>query len=135
MNVKQIFNPDDCFFTSDCHFYHENIIKFCHRPYHNADEMNATLIENWNRVVSPKDNVFVAGDMIHTANIQYIKEILNSLNGKIWLVLGNHCYQNKFDRKEIIDLFDGRVYDTLTIKVGNKLNPERFFISHYPHLY
>jgi len=135
MNIKQIFDPKDCFYTSDDHFYHENIIKFCHRPYYNADTMNAELITNWNNVVPPNANVFVAGDMIHTGNIKYIKEIYDVLNGKIWLVLGNHCYQNKFDRKEIVDLFEGRIFDTLTIKVGTSFNPERFFISHYPHLY
>ena len=39
------------FFTSDTHFYHSNIIKYCNRPFADAQDMNETLIANWNNVV------------------------------------------------------------------------------------
>lgn len=138
MNIREAFNPEECFFTSDLHFFHENIIKFCHRPFYNTHEMNAQLIINWNEVVPPNANVFVAGDMFFTANQVLIKEVLDSLNGKIWLILGNHCYKNRFDRPDIMKLFDGRVCDTLHIKVKDIDEPQelvQFFISHYPHMY
>ena len=32
------------FFTSDTHFWHENIIKFCNRPFSSIEEMNDTII-------------------------------------------------------------------------------------------
>lgn len=41
--------------TSDTHFNHENIIKYCKRPYENANKMNESLIKNWNKVVKKED--------------------------------------------------------------------------------
>ena len=48
---------------SDTHWYHENIIKLCHRPFLSAKEMNEKLIENWNSVVSRDDTVYHLGDV------------------------------------------------------------------------
>ena len=40
------------FFTSDLHFQHKNVIRFCGRPFENTKDMELKLIENWNSVVS-----------------------------------------------------------------------------------
>ena len=54
MNYK--FDGSRVFFTSDTHFNHTNIIRFCSRPFKDVEHMNETLIANWNRVVGP-DNI------------------------------------------------------------------------------
>lgn len=80
------------FFISDTHFCHSNIIKFCDRPFNSADEMDETMIENWNRVVKPQDNVYHLGDvamgMGHTE--RPMEHILRRLNGHKRLIVGNH---------------------------------------------
>lgn len=53
MNYK--FEAEYTFFTSDTHFNHANIIRFCNRPFNDVEQMNETLIANWNRVVQPED--------------------------------------------------------------------------------
>ena len=58
MNYK--FDGSKVFFTSDTHFYHGNIIRFCNRPFEDVEMMNETIISNWNRVVGPNDIVFAA---------------------------------------------------------------------------
>ncbi len=86
------------FVTSDLHFYHENIIKYCNRPFNNADEMNATLIKNWNSVVSPDDITWILGDFAlikgedHNEKVAKLNNLAAMLNGSKVLILGNHDY-------------------------------------------
>ena len=65
------------FVTSDPHFYHDNIIKYCNRPFSNVDEMNLTLIRNWNSKVTPEDDVYVIGGAsIYRQMLPYVDEVL-----------------------------------------------------------
>lgn len=77
------------FVTSDTHFNHENIIKYCNRPFTSVEEMNKTLIDNWNNVVSNEDTVFFLGDFC-LGNREQISEICSQLNGHKILIFGNH---------------------------------------------
>lgn len=81
------------FFTSDLHFSHKNIIKFCpdFRPNtDNLDEHDNYLIQLWNDTVSPDDTVYNLGDVSFSHNLNHIERILSQLNGKHHLILGNH---------------------------------------------
>ena len=42
MNYK--FDGSKVFFTSDTHFYHGNIIRFCNRPFKDVEMMNETCL-------------------------------------------------------------------------------------------
>ena len=75
--------------TSDTHFCHANIIKYCNRPFKDVNEMNEELIRRWNAVVGKNDIVHHLGDFCFGKK-ENICEILPKLNGKIDLVLGNH---------------------------------------------
>ena len=77
------------FFFSDPHFGHYNIIEYAGRPFRTTDEMDAAMIENWNRVVGAGDRVFLLGD-VSFYPLEKTREILHRLNGKITLILGNH---------------------------------------------
>ena len=57
-------------FTSDHHFGHENIIKYCDRPFNSVGHMNAAMIEAWNGAVAPGDTVsdFVVAAALNQAS-------------------------------------------------------------------
>jgi calcineurin-like phosphoesterase family protein len=80
------------FFTSDTHFGHENIIRFCNRPFASVYAMNRAMIENWNSVVSEGDEVYHLGDFAF-GNSAYWSEMRGPLNGTIYLIKGNHDKQ------------------------------------------
>ena len=51
------------FFTADTHFGHRNVIRFCDRPFETIEEMDETLIRNWNARVTGRDSVYILGDL------------------------------------------------------------------------
>jgi calcineurin-like phosphoesterase family protein len=76
-------------FTSDTHYGHKNIIKYCSRPFKDAQEMDEILIQNWNQVVKPGDVVYHLGDF--TLNdLPIARDYRSRLAGNIHLVYGNH---------------------------------------------
>lgn len=83
---------------SDTHFNHANILKYepTSRPFETVEEMNNTIIKNWNSVVTEEDTVYVCGDMF-MGPLDKINEILDQLNGKIILVRGNHDTKNRLE--------------------------------------
>lgn len=77
------------FIIADTHLNHKNIIQYCNRPFSSVEEMNETIIENWNKVVGKQDIVYVLGDFALCGKDKII-EVGNRLNGRKRLVLGNH---------------------------------------------
>lgn len=118
---KDNFMNDNIWFTSDTHFGHANIIKYCNRPFSSVEEMNKTIIDNWNSVVGKDDIVWHLGDFSlgNKNNIELVKQ----LNGKINIVLGNHDTQHI---SKYYEVGFHRVYDRPTI-IGNF-----FILSHAP---
>lgn len=120
------------FFTSDLHFGHNNVIKFCNRPYTNTKEMEKALIDNWNSVVSNEDYAFILGDIFWFNHSKETKRIFGKLNGKkIYVLQGNHddfsSYLSKYldERIEILDC------DEVTLYVKG-LQQKEYYLSHCP---
>ncbi len=124
MNYR--FDKNKVFFTSDTHFNHTNIIKFCNRPFKNVDEMNEALIANWNKVVSTDDFVFHLGDFCLGGAGEWTK-VLDRLNGKIYLIVGNHDLKNL--RQGFTHRFE-KVVMQMHIEVGN----QKIYLNHCPFL-
>lgn len=77
------------YFTSDTHFGHANIIRYCNRPFRDVTEMNEALIERWNGRVRPGDTIFHLGDFGFGSQ-QNLQAVLDRLQGDKHFILGNH---------------------------------------------
>ena len=124
------------FFSSDQHFGHRNVVKFCNRPYADEKEMGKALIENWNNVVGPDDIIVTMGDFFWFNDSQSIKRVVNQLNGTIYMVLGNHDKKESFRRcdPEKLIILDGISHIFLRCEDENRWYEKTFEIvcCHYP---
>jgi calcineurin-like phosphoesterase family protein len=77
----------ETWYTSDPHFDHRNIIKYCDRPYLDVDHMNEMLIVNHNALVAPDDVVYITGDFSLSVNAL---RFVHRLNGHLIILGGNH---------------------------------------------
>lgn len=74
---------------ADTHFWHDNVIDFCQRPFATSKEMNEYMVNAWNSTVNKNDVVWHLGDVSFGGSENTIK-ICQSLNGQKILVRGNH---------------------------------------------
>lgn len=91
----------DTWFISDTHFGHANIIKYSDRPFSDVDDMNEKMVEAWNNLVKPGDNVYHNGDFAFMRYPEF-KNLTWRLNGNIHLVLGNHDKMIIQNRNELL---------------------------------
>lgn len=93
--------------TSDTHFNHKNIIKYCNRPFVDVENMNKELIERWNNTVAKDDIVYHLGDFM-LGSRSGLNTMVSKLNGRINIVLGNH---DNLKYMDYINAGFNRVYD------------------------
>lgn len=74
------------YFISDLHFGHKNMA--LKRGFSSEEKHDLLIIENWNKVVTKRDVVYVLGDITFEKSGKY--PLLKKLNGLIKVVLGNH---------------------------------------------
>lgn len=115
-------------FTSDTHFYHTNILKYCNRPFESVEAMNEMLVANWNSVVKPDDHVYHLGDFCF-GNVEKWNWCLEPgrLNGHIHLILGNHDPDRVFRDGTLIERFDSIDYQKILIVEGWTV-----ILNHFP---
>jgi calcineurin-like phosphoesterase family protein len=79
------------FFTADEHYGHNNIIKFCNRPFNSTHEMNKTIIANHNSRVTTKDTTYHIGDFTTENDPEQVyRKFIHHLNGSHIFVKGSH---------------------------------------------
>lgn len=84
-------------YTSDPHYYHANVITYCSRPYASVEEMNESLVLNWNNLVQPDDIVYCLGDF--SLAIRPVETFSQRLMGNKKLVPGNHDWCHPANKK------------------------------------
>lgn len=127
-------------FTADTHFGHENIIKFCNRPFSNVEEMNQTIIKNFNSVIDPKDLLVILGDVC-MGNIRESLALIPKINGHKVLVPGNHDrvwsgYQQSAPKKiEMLTLYNENglsIWPESAFRISTD-GSHSYLICHFPY--
>lgn len=112
------------YYIADTHFGHDNIRRLSNRPFDSVEEMDNTIIENWNSKVTDDDDVYILGDFSYKSEdpIEYLKK----LNGRKHLIVGNHdtkLLKNPNCKKYLVEIVDMKMVDD---------NGNQIVLCHYP---
>ena len=78
------------YYIADCHFFHNSLnYQMDCRGFADAEEMNAYMIEKWNKKVRWNDEVVILGDFSY-GKAEETNKVLEQLKGILCLVEGNH---------------------------------------------
>lgn len=111
---------------ADPHISHDNILKYCSRPFASIEEHDETLIANHNEVVKKGDRVYWLGDVAFRKNAKETEELMKRFNGQKFLCLGNHDSQLRKNKS-------GLGFVTIQDVIETKIEGQRIFMSHYAH--
>lgn len=103
--------------VSDTHFFHQKLVDMKERTIDNTER----IIDEWNSVIGPDDRVIHCGDFAFGEDLEKIEEVVNLLNGRVTLILGNHDTPIKV-RKVYRKYF----------KCMGVLHEDKIVYSHYP---
>lgn len=131
---------------SDTHFGHNNIIKYCDRPYDNSHHMDEDILERWNSVVKDGDKVYHLGDVYFSKGREDWPSFFARLNGQKRLILGNHdngkdqLLQKVFQKIDVWRMFPefGLLFTHVPVHIsalkrgptGNEVNPKQLTNIH-----
>lgn len=114
------------YYISDLHFYHESLLlKMDQRGFATCDEMNEYMVMRWNDKVRPQDEVVILGDLSMERG-KKTSDILERLNGKLYLIVGNHDTYLK-DRR-----FDASRFEWIEHYKEIHDNKRKVILCHYP---
>lgn len=123
---------DKVWFTSDLHFWHKNICKYCNRPFETMEEMHEALINNWNSVVKEDDTVFLLGDM-GFCGYDKLEPLMSQLNGKKYLIQGNHDSDKIVFRLYEANIIEGYYKMHEVTIIGDEECPDQqLTLCHFP---
>ncbi len=131
------------FFSSDTHFGHARIQEYQpNRPRGSVQDMNEAMIDAWNAVVGPYDDVWFLGDFA-MGQIANSLPMVQYLNGHIIIVGGNHDrftlaygkmseekregWYDKYREAGFVDVIDGAVSTT----IGDGIPVQ---LCHFPYI-
>ena len=131
------------FVTADTHFLDEHLLgidNFAPRLFLTVDQMDQTIIKNWNERVSENDTVYHLGDIAvyfakpQTKAYEKVFQILNSLNGHLVLIKGNHDSRGLFKYLAKNNyFFNGKPkFAFHDVGVLLKYDHRQYYLTHYP---
>lgn len=115
------------YLTADYHLGHENIIKYCHRPFKNLEDHDRHIIQAHNNRVTDRDHAILAGDFCFRnspggkkgeGTTKRASSYIDELNGRLTFLIGNH------DKNNTLKTY----IESLVIEWGGN----RYFVTHRP---
>ena len=124
--------------SSDQHFGHTNIIRYCGRPFVDTDAMAAAMVDRWNDVVADSDEVWMLGDLVMNQLLVNLAAHVARLKGRKILVPGNHdaCWQgHRKGPRQVPAYYEiGGIAHIIDDPSPVVIAGQQLRISHFPYL-
>lgn len=139
------------FWTSDLHIGHTNIIDFCGRPFYedtvvhfalgdaevtvpDVDAMNQALLDNYNDLVRPTDEVWFVGDLV-MGRFETTIEFMRQFHGDKYLVPGNHdrCHKMFPKWRRFQPYYEAVGFTVLDSQVITTVADQSVKVCHFPY--
>ncbi len=137
--------------TSDLHIGHANIIEFTGRPFWHevpvpsafgegttevpdVDAMNNALLDNYNSVVSPTDEVWFVGDVV-MGRFETSIEFMRQFHGDKYLIPGNHdrCHKMHAKWRKFQPAYEAAGFTVLDSQVMTTVGDWSVKVCHFPY--
>lgn len=119
------------FYWSDLHFDH--LRTAVSRGFSSVQEHDDHIINAWNSVVGPRDEVWLLGDLITKAPSRAL-EILHHLPGRKHLILGNHDRGHPIHRSSHrVHARYRDVFESVNIAEQRRIGGRKVLLSHFPY--
>lgn len=117
------------YITSDIHWGHTNILKFCAqsraRFKNDVSYMNEAIVKEWNESVNVEDLVYILGDVAFLRP-ELAAQYINRCNGRKILIQGNH------DRKNLGSQVFRDCFEEIHHYLDINHNGTKVVMCHYP---
>ena len=117
------------YFSSDLHLQHNKNFIYEPRGFKNIYEMNNTIIKNFNSIITWEDDLYLLGDNF-LGELESGISLFNQLPGKIHLIWGNHCTDNR----KIAMSQCHNVVEIIGFAGMLHYHKYHFYLSHFPTL-
>lgn len=114
------------YFLSDTHFFHDRKFIYESRGFKSEEEMRLHYINEWQNTVHDNDDIYVLGDFCLGTDYEAIEKLIESLPGRIHLIIGNHDTDAKINFYSGLSKIVEIAYATVLID-----NHRRYYLSHY----
>ena len=132
--IDQIRGKNRIFIAADLHLDHENIIKYCSRPFKSVKQMNKRLVKNWNKTIRKNDKVYFLGDLAFGRGSKNTDYWIKKLNGKIVFIKGNHDRSKKIKfHKKIYLTYEGIKFVLVHSPFDSPINWKDWVIHGHKH--
>jgi len=118
------------YLSADPHLGHDEIIRYCKRPFRNSQIQTREIVKRHNNVVGHDDTTIWIGDfaMAGPDRATFVAGIMNRLNGNHILVLGNH---DQIHPLKLVDIGFQSVHTSYTMEYKG----HQFVMAHDPSVW
>lgn len=113
------------------HLNHNREFIYKPRGFESVEDMNKTIIERFNRLVTDEDDLYILGDLCLGGGseeaLKRNKELVSSLRGRLHIIRGNHDTDARVkmykECPNVVEVVDAKYV---------KYNGWKFYLTHYP---